>query len=1787
MFIIKKEQSVVRKTRIITFLASISLTLALQGQNFTRHNWYFTNNDQALVFGKEADARPILDQGKVAQSNLGEKLTATDPTSGDLLFYSDGVNIYDATHQIMVNGDGILTDATGIQAMAVTPVPGAGNEDMYYLIHRDATGNVLYSVVDMSLAGNRSTGPPAGEVLPSQKNIPTGISSRGDGMISVASSDMASFWLITQNSTDGNFEINSVPDFNPGGAAFPLENSLDPPTDVTASHLAFHAGNSQIAVVPSNNFNIQILDFNEANPELVFNRAINNSFVPSESFGGSVGWSFDGQKLFFSRNSATDGNLYRIDLSDPMASVEPVFSTPLAESLSLLLAPDSTVYHIYRESTGGNRLLGRINQPDSAIDNLMYETALFMGFNTGSDYFSQFAPERNILPQVDISIQAGDICMNNPIQFFSEITPPTAEPTRYFWDFQPLGLSSNQRAPIMTFEEAGMVTAILTVEINGRMISSPVVTAEIMENDLQVELQDTTICPGEILELDAEPQQGGQGQQGASGGPFTYLWNTGETTAQINVSDAGTYWVVVTPSTGCPVYASASVEVYGDENPTANIWYFGNGAGLDFNQEDGLPDPPRSITTAHAMDAPEGTATMSDANGQVLFYTDGRSVWNRENDKMPNGSAIGGDSTATQSVVIVPFPDDDTQYYLFTTQEVYGENTFLLKYSVVDMKDDDGRGDVIEKDIILFARSTEKLIAYEGGNGFWLMAHEYGNNTFRAYPITAEGIGAPVLSSAGAVHSLNDAFSGQAGMKFSADGGRIAVALIEGSDDYVELFEFDQQTGEVVEFQYQIDLNQGGGTTNDQVYDVHFSTGGNKLFASMNNRNSGTPGGRILEYRIDTASTDASRLASRTDIAQGSGLNANIGAIQTGPDGQIYVAVEVPGTPTASAFVGAIAANEDTASASAFTPQQVLLTVGNSRLGLPNFVQNNSTPQDQPSMSAPDTVCTEQRIELTGSGTSDLDQYQWTIVHEATNTVVFNSVAAEPDTAHVFPAGSEEGRYNISLNIFNRCGYDTTFTQTLDLFDTPQQPTIPSAVSLCEGETNTLNANANNLPGLTFEWTNSQGTVVSTTAEYTVSEEDIYTVTVSNAGGCTNSGQVFVGPPFEISLPPSQTICQNDELILDPQVTADNYIWTRREEPNGPTSGTLNSDPGEQRHTVDSSTPGVFTYVVSIEDPISPGCFVNDTTVVTINPIPLMTQDATADATCDEMNGGFDFSISTTGSYTYQVTDNSGNLVNSNSSFSGPGSANVSGLAAGLYSVNVIDNSSGCSNSLDIQIENSSPDFAITDVTETPADCDNPVGAFTVTLDSDVFPISYVLTNNDDGSVITGNVASENAGTMFEFDILNIPGGTYDLEVTSSGGCTQTRQNEEVSSPDDVELITEPFYDVCGTEVLLSATSGTPDASFAWTGPGGFSGTTSSGQTLSTTTSGTYTVVASAPGFCDVSETVEVNLAIQPIVQINQTGNECDGTVTLAAEVTNPQAGVTYVYNWSTGASTRTITVTDDGTYDVTVRESTNLTCTGTASESITFPEALEGTLTSTPACDDGQPITLTANVTSGTATSFDWSRNGNSISGSGPSIDVNDEGTYRVRINAGTCFIERSLEIRRSGIPQSLLPEEALYCSTSPPTVVQAGRFFASYEWTLDGQPYPDADQELEINAAGVYTVTMTTAQGCVRIASITVIESCDPIVVAPTGMRPSADAPNNTFQVVPNGFVDNFEIFIYSRWGELIYQSSSLEFQWDGTVNGELVPGGTYPYIMRYTSMFQPERGTFEQTGSVTVIR
>ncbi len=99
-----------------------------------------------------------------------------------------------------------------------------------------------------------------------------------------------------------------------------------------------------------------------------------------------------------------------------------------------------------------------------------------------------------------------------------------------------------------------------------------------------------------------------------------------------------------------------------------------------------------------------------------------------------------------------------------------------------------------------------------------------------------------------------------------------------------------------------------------------------------------------------------------------------------------------------------------------------------------------------------------------------------------------------------------------------------------------------------------------------------------------------------------------------------------------------------------------------------------------------------------------------------------------------------------------------------------------------------------------------------------------------------------------------------------------------------------------------------------------------------------------------------------------------------------------------------------------------------------------------------------------------------------------------------------------------------------------------------------------------------------------VSVIEDCLPQVFGPNAFRPSGI--NNKFFLFTKFLID-FEIFIYSRWGELVFHSDDKAFEWDGTLDGKLLPAGTYAYIVRFKSEFNPDRGIIERRGGVTLLR
>ncbi|HEU4789552.1 MAG TPA: hypothetical protein VFS71_07710, partial [Flavobacterium sp.] len=219
----------------------------------------------------------------------------------------------------------------------------------------------------------------------------------------------------------------------------------------------------------------------------------------------------------------------------------------------------------------------------------------------------------------------------------------------------------------------------------------------------------------------------------------------------------------------------------------ANIWYFGNHAGLDFNS--GSP----VVLTDGQLNTYEGCATIANAAGQLLFYTDGITVWNRNHQVMSNGIGLLGDSSSTQSAIIVPKPDSPFIYYIFTVTELGYPNG--VRYSEVDLSLNGGLGDITQnKNILLVTPACEKITAVKNANGkdYWVVVHGYGNNSFLSYKITDTGLNlTPVISNVGSIIEIDKDYT-VGYLKFSPDGTKL---ICVNNKLNVELFDFDSTTG--------------------------------------------------------------------------------------------------------------------------------------------------------------------------------------------------------------------------------------------------------------------------------------------------------------------------------------------------------------------------------------------------------------------------------------------------------------------------------------------------------------------------------------------------------------------------------------------------------------------------------------------------------------------------------------------------------------------------------------------------------------------------------------------------------------------------------------------------------------------------------------------------------------------------------------------------------------------------------------------------------------------------------
>ena len=360
----------------------------------------------------------------------------------------------------------------------------------------------------------------------------------------------------------------------------------------------------------------------------------------------------------------------------------------------------------------------------------------------------------------------------------------------------------------------------------------------------------------------------------------------------------------------------------------ASNWYFGENAGMQFDLATG------NTTTLNdgQLSTNEGCSTISDANGNLLFYSDGITVWNRNHQVMPNGNGLFGDPSSTQSALVVPKPEDPDIYYIFTIDVRFGAQLNGFNFSVIDMSLDGGLGDVIDKNMPLLSSSSEKISAVLKDcvkKSIWVITFASLNgdtniyNTFHAFEVNNSGVNTTAVISTFNTN-INDA---RGYLKLSPDGTKLVNANMSGG---LFLYDFDENTG-VVTNEQQLIIN----SQSNAPYGVEFSPNSQILYVHSSNDSEGAAinhSSVLTQFNLAIADIQASEFEL-------DGRQLYRGGLQLGPNGKIYRALSATYTQGLP-FLGVINNPNNIGAAANYQHDAISLSPNLSSQGFPPFIQS-------------------------------------------------------------------------------------------------------------------------------------------------------------------------------------------------------------------------------------------------------------------------------------------------------------------------------------------------------------------------------------------------------------------------------------------------------------------------------------------------------------------------------------------------------------------------------------------------------------------------------------------------------------------------------------------------------------------------------------------------------------------------------------------------------------------------------------------------------------------------------
>ncbi|TNF30274.1 MAG: PKD domain-containing protein, partial [Bacteroidetes bacterium] len=643
-----------------------------------------------------------------------------------------------------------------------------------------------------------------------------------------------------------------------------------------------------------------------------------------------------------------------------------------------------------------------------------------------------------------------------------------------------------------------------------------------------------------------------------------------------------------------------------------------------------------------------------------------------------------------------------------------------------------------------------------------------------------------------------------------------------------------------------------------------------------------------------------------------------------------------------------------------------------------------------------------------------------------------------------------------------------------------------------------------------------------TTQSITVSTSGLYVVTVTNEFGCEADAAGVVVTVNPLPVPTIQAtgdgmLCAGETITLSTGLF-NSYEWST----------------GDTTQSIVVDTTGFYS--VSVTN--SFGCLgTSNDFEVTQHPLPEISIEADGPTTICE---GAELVLSAIGNGPYLWS-------------TGATTQSITVSDEGIYFVQATDTVTGCTGvSDDVVIEffpALDPEITADGAT---AFCDGGEVVLTVTTGS-----SYTWSTGDTTQSITVTES-----------------GVYSVVVVDENGCTgSASQTVTVLPSPTTQVIPSSEFPYCDGDVVTLTALGIPFIDdFEWN-----TGETS--QSIDVTQSGVYTVTVTNPFGCTATASLPIGFLPLPPAVINVDGPSsiCSGD-----EVTLTAIGLPFGndYLWSNGETTQSITVSEAGTYTVTV---TSISGCSATSEPVTI-DVVPG-----PSANAGEDVVIcigdSVTLTGIGGQNYTWTPGG---VGSSITVSPTDDTMYILEVTNDGCdqVAVDTVWVYTQAYPvagftngETNLGEPVLFTDTSsiPP--------FESWYWDFgDGNTSELQNPSNDYQEPGEYTVTLvvTTSAGCADTAS-TVIDVQEFFVITNV-LTPNGDDIND-YVWITSSLAESIEAKVYNRWGFSVWEGVGKDLRFAGkTTAGVDLEAGTYYYVV---VLNYGDEGIRELTGYITLIR